>query len=210
MSRARRLARKAGTRLPAARIVVVAEGASTEPTYLKVFSLVHGSPSVRVVLIGGVGDPRAVVERAIKEKGELKADTLAGRDSVWAMFDRDAHARFDEARDLARGNSIPLAVSNPCFELWAVFHYRDHDAPIDRHACQRMLRRLCPSYRERRGKVFDDPGVIENGYPNAVERAGSSLARREAEGVAGGNPSTTVHCLTEHIRRLVNCIDRKK
>ena len=209
MSRARRVARRAGTRTPAARIVVVTEGASTEPTYLRVFGRLHGSQSVRVVPIGGAGDPRRVVERAIEESEKLRGDPLADRDSDWAMFDRDAHARFDEAKDLARGNSIPLAVSNPCFELWAVFHYRDHDAPIDRHACQQMLRELCPGYRRKGGKVFDDLGVIENDYPSAVERAERSLARREAEGAPEGNPSTTAHRLTEHILCVVERMERE-
>ena len=210
MRRARGITRRPGTRLPAALIVVVTEGASTEPTYLKVFSRSYGHQSLRLVPIGGAGDPRAVVERAIEESKNLKGDPLAGRDSVWAMFDRDAHARFDEAKDLARGNGIPLAVSNPCFELWAVFHYRDHDAPIDRHACQQMLRELCPRYRTNQGKLLDDPEVIENGYPHAVGRAENSLARREAEASPAGNPSTAVHNLTEHFRCLVKCIDREK
>ena len=172
---------------------MITEGALTEPAYLKIFEQNYGCKSVRLVPIGGAGDPRAVVERAIEESEKLKGDPLAGRDSVWAMFDRDVHARFDEAKDLARGNNIPLAVSNPCFELWAVFHYQDHDAPVDRHACQQMLQELCPGYRKRRGKVFDDAMVIVKSYPAAVRRAESSVARREAEGVAEGNPSTTVH-----------------
>ena len=209
MSRARRVARRAGTRTPAARIVVVTEGASTEPTYLRVFSRLHGSQSVKLVPIGGAGDPRRVVERAIEESEKLKGDSLADRDSVWAMFDRDAHARFDEAMDMARGNSIPLAVSNPCFELWAVFHYRDYDAPIERHACQQVLRELCPGYRKKGGKVFDDPDVIEKDYPNAIARAEGSLARREAEGTPAGNPSTTVHRLTEHILCVVDRMERE-
>ena len=37
MSRARRIGRRAGARAPAARIVVVMEGASTESRYLKMF-----------------------------------------------------------------------------------------------------------------------------------------------------------------------------
>ena len=41
MRRARGVTRRAGTRLPAVRIVVVTEGASTEPTNLKVFSRSH-------------------------------------------------------------------------------------------------------------------------------------------------------------------------
>lgn len=209
MSRARRIARRAGTRALAARIVVVTEGASTEPAYLRAFNRCYGYQFVRVVPIGGIGDPRAVVQRAIEESEKLKDDTLAGQDSVWAMFDRDAHARFDEAKDMARGNNIPLAVSNPCFELWGVFHYRDHNAPVGRHECQRMLGELCPGYRRRGAKVFDDAEVIEKSYPEAVGRAENSLARREAEGATEGNPSTSVHRLTEHIRCLVARFERR-
>ena len=201
MRRARSVTRRAGTTIPAARIVVVTEGASTEPEYLKSFNRFHGHGSVRLVPIGGVGDPRSVVERAIDEAEKLKGDRLAGRDSVWAMFDRDVHPRFDEARDLARGNNISLAVSNPCFEIWGIFHYRDHDAPLGRHECQRLFGELCNGYRVRRGKVFDDVEAIERNYSDAVERATTSLVRRDEEGTPGGNPSTTVHHLTEHIRR---------
>ena len=67
-----------------------------------------------------------------KNRRKLKRDRLATRDSVWAMFDRDIHKRFDEARDLARGNGIRLAISNPCFELWGILHYQDQNAPLGR------------------------------------------------------------------------------
>ena len=198
---ARRISRKAPVRRPALRIVVVAEGAVTEPGYLREFDRLHGDrSSARLVLIGGAGDPRAVVERAIEESRESKRDRLGDRDSVWAMFDRDDHPRFNEARNMARGNGIRLAISNPCFELWAIFHYQECDAPLDRHECQRKLRELHPGYSGKGGKIFDDPEVIESNYRDAVERAEHSLARREEEGDPEGNPSTTVHRLTEHIR----------
>ena len=129
MSRARRIARPPAKRPPAARIVVATEGVLTEPEYLKVFGRIHCDQSVRVVPIRVGGDPRTVVERAIEESKKAKSDRLATRDSVWAMFDRDVHKRFDEARDLARGNHIRLAISNPCFELWGILHYQEQDAP---------------------------------------------------------------------------------
>ena len=135
MSRARRIGRRVGARAPAARIVVVMEGASTELRYLKMFRRIYGHQSVTLVPIGGVGDPRTVVERAIEESRKLKRDSLADRDSVWAMFDRDIHPRFAEAKNLAHGNGISLAISNPCFELWGILHYQDHNAPLDRHEC---------------------------------------------------------------------------
>ena len=139
MSRARRIGRRPAVRPPAARIVVATEGVLTEPEYLRVFSRIHGDRSVRVVPIRVGGDPRAVVERAIEESERSKRDKLATRDSVWAMFDRDIHQQFDEARDLARGNGIRLAISNPCFELWGILHYQDQNAPLERQECQRQL-----------------------------------------------------------------------
>lgn len=204
MSRARRIARRHSNRPLASRIVVATEGVLTEPEYLKLFNRFHGRRSVRVVSIGVGGDPRAVVERAIEESKKLKNDRLARRDTVWAMFDRDIHARFDEAIDLARGNNIPLAISNPCFELWGILHYQEQHAELNRHECQRKLGELCPDFNARTGKVFDDWNAIEQLYMAAVERAETSVQRRDEEGKPGGNPSTTVHKLTEFIRCFDN------
>ena len=212
MSRTRRVVRRPATRLPAARIVVATEGVLTEPEYLKVFSRIHGDRSVRVVPVGVGGNPRTVVERAIEELEKSQRDRLAGRDSVWAMFDRDSHERFDEARDLARGRGIRLAISNPCFELWGILHYQEQNAPLERRACQRKLGELCPRSRYNAGarkgarKIFDNREAIEQRYSAAVARASLSVQRREEEGEPGGNPSTTVHLLTESIR----CFERRE
>jgi len=201
VKRTRRITRRAATRSPAARIVIVTEGGSTEPAYLRTFARIYGDPSaVRLNIIPAAGDPRAIVERAITEWRKLRRDKLASRDTVWAMFDRDEHPRFDEARILARDNGISMAISNPCFELWGIFHYRDYDAPLDRHQCQRQLSQLCSTYVSDRGKLFDDLEIIRDSYPDARQRAKTSLVRRFEEGTPEGNPSTTVHLLTERIR----------
>ena len=199
----RRISRKDPVRSPALRIVVVAEGAKTEPHYLRTFDRLHGDQSsAKLIVIPDAGDPRAVVERAIEESRESKRDRLGSQDAVWAMFDRDDHSRFDEAKDMARGNGIRLAISNPCFELWGILHYQEYNAPLDRHDCQKKLGELCPGYSNKKGKVFDDPAVIGSKYRDAVERAENSLIRRRKEGDPNGNPSTTVHRLTEHILSL--------
>lgn len=202
MARAKNLRRKRAVLAPAARVVVVTEGALTEPKYLRSFNLIHTDNAIRLVIRPGIGDPRAVVERAVREKKALRGDSLAGQDTVWAVFDRDVHPRFAEAIDLARGNDILLAVSNPCFEIWGVFHYRDFDAEVHRHECQRELARLCPSYSSSGSKVFDDSAIIEQGYSSAVARAKNSRRRRQKEGNSEGNPSTRVYLLTEYILKL--------
>ena len=126
------------------------------------------------------------------------------------MFDRDAHKRFDEAKDMAHGNGIRLAISNPCFELWGIYHYQECNAQIGRDKCQKKLGELCPDYSNKKGKIFDDPEVIRSNYRDAVGRADRALARRVEEGDLEGNPSTTVHRLTEHILCVVARFKRKK
>ena len=202
MARARNLRRKRAVLAPAARVVVVTEGALTEPKYLRAFNLIHTNNAIRLEIRPGIGDPRAVVERAVQEKKALRGDSLAAQDTVWAVFDRDIHPRFAEAIDMAKGNGIRLAVSNPCFEIWGVLHYRDYDAPVDRHRCQQELASLCPSYGTSGQKVFDDSEAIEKGYSGAVARAKNSRKRRREERRPDGNPSTRVYLLTEHILEL--------
>lgn len=207
--RARHVGRRRPVRRPAVRVVVAMEGSSTEPAYLTAFNRSFGDQSVRLKLLSGAGDPRSVVERAIDELGKSKRDTLGNDDSAWAMFDRDAHVRFAEAKNLAHGNGIGLAVSDPCFELWGVFHYRDQEAPVGRQECQRMLGELCPGYDRRGRKLFGDVQRIEQHYGDAVRRAWQSLENRSAEGNPEGNPSTTVHRLTEYLRRAVDRSDEE-
>lgn len=132
----RRINRGKATRAPVARIVVVTEGASTEPGYLNAFHKMYGHRfSTKIVPVGGVGDPKSVVERAIKETEKIQRDRLGMQDSVWAMFDRDNHPRFKLAKQIPFRNKICVAVSNPCFEVWCILHYRDYDAPSSCDQC---------------------------------------------------------------------------
>lgn len=202
MARAKNLRRNRAVLAPAARVVVVTEGALTEPKYLRSFNLIHTDNAIRLVIRPGIGDPRAVVERAVQVKKALRGDSLAGQDTVWAVFDRDEHPRFPEAVDMAKANDILLAVSNPCFEIWGVFHYREFDAPVHRHDCQRELARLCTSYSTSGSKVFDDSAAIAQNYSSAVARAKNSRRRRQEEERPEGNPSTRIYLLTEHILKL--------
>ena len=181
---------------------MVTERESTEPKYLRVFYRILESEQVRLDIIGLGGDPKAVVQRAVKESKKVKGDPNAKDDTFWAMFDRDDHPRFDAAKDMAHANRIYLAVSNPCFELWGILHYQDQDASLDRAGCQKKLEILCSGYKRASAKVFDDPEVIEKRYEFAVERAEKLLLRREEEDRPEGNPSTSVHRLTERIRKF--------
>ena len=185
--------------MPRARVIVVTEGTKTEPAYFTAFARPLAASAVEVLVHGTGYDPKAVVRRAIKERQQLRGP-LAKDDSVWAVFDRDDHERFGEAKQLARANGICLAVSNPCFELWALFHYQDQSAPIDRADCQRRLAAQCPGYDAKRGKLFADEATIAARHEDARRRGEASLAARSREGDPEGNPSTSVHHLTKRIQ----------
>ena len=196
-----RFRRRLPSRSPKARVVVVTEGEVTKPGYLGRFHRLHGSASIRLAPIPLGGDPRAVVERAVSEQSDSESDPDADRDTFWAMFDRDEHQRFREAVDLARAHNIGTAVSDPCFELWAVLYYELWDRPSNRRDCQRRLGELCPTYGASSGKRFRDEPTIRDHHEDAVKRARTLVVSRCKEGQPLGNPSTTVHELMEHIRR---------
>lgn len=181
------------------RVIVVTEGEKTEPQYILEFLRLHRATNVHVVPTGF--DPRGVVEKAIEQKKEADATSKgASHVHVWAVFDRDEHSRFEQAQQLAKSNDIRVATSNPCFELWAVFHYKDQAAHISPRACQRLLEVLCDGYHADRGKLFRDEAAIRNNHDIAVQRGERSLVERQKEGDPQGNPSTSVHVLMESIR----------
>lgn len=199
----KRLSRRAPVKELATIITVFTEGKKTEPQYLEMFKKVHVPPSVKrsafdLKIIPSGSDPTRVVDEAIQELENLQR--VGGKkDSVWAMFDRDEHSRFEEAKNKAKNKGVHLAVSNPCFEIWGIYHYQDWQSEIERHPCQKKLEKLCSGYSRKSGKTFANEDIIKNKYRDAIENAENSLNSREEEGDPEGNPSTSVHCLIKTI-----------
>lgn len=208
-----RFRRQPPAKEPGTIMIVVTEGEKTEPGYLKAFKEIHVLPHIKksvfkLRIIPGIGVPKTVVDRAIQELEDLQGP-LSGKDSVWAMFDRDEHPEFREAKDKARSKEVHLAISNPCFEIWGIYHYQDWQGPIERDQCQKELERLCPSYNRKSGKVFIDHDAIKNKYRDAMRRAKESLDSRKREGDPEGNPSTSVYLLMEEILSKVEELKRQ-
>ncbi len=175
----------------------------TEPQYLEAFRLAHGTNTVRVRVVSPGGDPRALVEAAIRLRDEAarrarrERDLNLAYDEVWCVLDVDEHAWLEAARLLARENAIELAVSNPAFELWLLLHFAGQTAHVERKRASELLRKHVPRYDKH--IRFED---LASGYADAVERA-AALDRRHAKaGAEGANPSTGVYRLTERIREF--------
>jgi hypothetical protein len=203
-----RIERRRPTRSPKPSIIVVCEGGKTEVEYLNEFTADHGNHLVDLQTIGGVGVPETIVDRAIDEHRRLSryarrkgADSYDGAFSVWAMFDVDAHPKVIEARTRALSNSIRVAFSNPCIELWALLHFSDSDGPLSRSEAQDRLRRFMPDYHHSSNPVFNY-GLLRDNYDHAARRAQNFITRREQERNSLGNPCSTVYQLLEEIRQF--------
>ena len=127
-----------------ARFVIFCEGELTEPLYLKAFASLQEIRSVATLDIRGMAcEPRKLVEEARAAKRSERRQST-GVTKYWCVFDVEAptrHARLNEAVQMARDNGISVAISNPCFELWLVLHYTDHESWIDNDDCGSLRRR---------------------------------------------------------------------
>lgn len=108
-------------------ILIGAEGKNqTERKYFKAFNQAQSEYKIMVGK-GNNTDPVGVVEDLLKsakqEELDLKhGDMLACFIDVDFKKDRDKELR--DAMKLARQNNISVFLSNPCFEIWYLLHFR--------------------------------------------------------------------------------------
>jgi hypothetical protein len=185
------------------RLLVVCEGKVTEPAYLLGFE--RSIQNAKIVIdippqIQGV--PLTLVRRAhslsqnAKERARRENDDFIAYDETWCVFDIDEHPHINEALQFASANGIKLAVSNPCFELWLLLHFREQPGARHRHEIQQMLGGFIAGYDKHLNFA-----AVEQGITDAVRRARRLDLEAIDEGEAGRNPSTGVYLLIESIAR---------
>lgn len=205
MSRTRRdagkqpLRRRVATRAPRRTFLIFCEGVRTEPEYLRALKMQHfvrekAAVDLRVQPGHGGSVPRTLVtlavearDRAMNEEGEI--------DEFWCVFDIEQprnHPGLNEALADAERNSIAVAISNPCFELWLILHFQDQGAWLDNDAACSLRQRLDGSS----GKEVDGEKYMPL-VADAVRRAAALDGRHLKDGTPfpQNNPSSGMHCL---------------
>jgi hypothetical protein len=207
------LRRRGQERDPKKKFWLFCEGKNTEPMYFDALGVMCRETLIEVNVAGAVGDPSKIAEVAGKKssqlgcsaKGGKKLESYEMRDEVWAVFDRDIHARFEEAIKSCNDLGVHVARSNPCFEVWLILHFVDYHKPDHRHSVQKTLQKHCPEYDPKRGKNVNCAVLIKN-IAQAEARAELQLAQRSEERIPFGAPSTTVFQLTRKIRKEAKII----
>lgn len=186
------LRRPRKTRNERSKILIVTEGVVTEVQYFKELCrhLRATGTNVLGVNVKGAGrDPVHVVSKASNEsKNGTMIGTEAGFDAVWCVFDVDDHERIETAVELARKLGFDLAVSNPCFEVWLLWHFEE---------CEQYL--SGDQVREKLKKH----GIAEKNMPANFKYGNVDKARERVKHKSGdipSNPGSRVWVLSEYLR----------
>jgi hypothetical protein len=150
--------------------------------------------------------PCAIVELAVKyvQGDRLRGIEANAYDQVWAIFDWDE--RTDEvmkAVQYAERCGVRVALSNPCFDVWLIWHLEDFTrvgclATKGQGNTDMELKKVWPSYRKGMDNQWDD---LINGITRASQRANAAddNHRRCNRTFPENRPSSQVVRLMEEI-----------
>jgi hypothetical protein len=209
------------------RILIVCEGAKTEPLYFKSFNTIKTSNSwvVEIETGGGGINTIQVVDEAIQLKEEAEKQDNP-YDSVWAVFDRDSFkpSDFNTAILKAEKKGIGCAWSNEAFELWYVYYFDNRCTGMQRSAYKEIITQRVRKTGYQNGKKKytyskNDPNMrsmlLKCGCDEkkAIKRAESQANTFQDQKFHLHNPCTMVYKLVKQLvgedKDLVKLIKRK-
>jgi hypothetical protein len=126
------LKRRVETRPELHTFLVFCEGDKTEPDYLnglKRLPEVRHNAAIRIEIDTDHGVPLTLVQLAVDRRTRDDQERSSAVDEYRCVFDVEwpmNHPNLDQAVTLARRHDINLAISNPCFEIWLLPHFKDH------------------------------------------------------------------------------------
>lgn len=149
-------------------VLIVCEGAKTEPHYFSSLrnELRLGTANILVLGEQCGSSPMTVVDFAI-EKFKLSKDY----DRIFCVFDRDGHPDYQAAitkcahtrlvNSASKVCKMEAITSNPCFEYWVFLHFEDSDAPVVGAGTKSSggvmlskLKKYMPNYEKSSAQVF--------------------------------------------------------
>lgn len=183
-------------------ILIGAEGKNqTERKYFKAFNQVQSEYKIMAGK-GNNTDPVGVVEDLLKSAKQEELDLKDG-DMLACFIDVDFKNGRDQelraAMKLARQNNISVFLSNPCFEIWYLLHFRYSTKPYGSN--EEVIKEL-GSYISDYSKSKDVYDLIEN----KIDQALLNTKRLESYHLENGTndrlkklPSTEAYKLIEMI-----------
>ncbi len=177
-------------------VLIVTEGL-TEKKYLSHLSRRNAGYLVRVVE-SPRKDPVSIVKFCIKEMSNRGLSPKDG-DMVYCVIDVDFNKEIQLKKSiaLAKKNGISIVLSNPCFEVFFIFHFRDAlptfaspDEAVE------YLKGFIPDYTKNK----DYWHLLEKDLDVALERVARELD--EIPLVLGSKSTTNIGRLFDDIKKM--------
>lgn len=208
--------KKSGTRSVAPVLHIFCEGEKTEPNYLEKYIQTNfaGDRTRNVIKIEPTkkNTPVQLVDEAVQRK---KSDDCPKNDVFWVVYDREAVSKYPDtlhetAFQKAKKHGINIALSNVCFEIWLLLHFKDNTAS---YSCFKNLMTSSDlkkemgkvglaNYDKGNSSIFD---YVQHGIGPAKARSVNMNQLTLASAIAGKskpyqlNPYTDMHLLLEAI-----------
>ena len=186
-------------------LFLVVEGKS-EKIYFENFS----SRNCQVkVFVAPSGDPVGLVKKAenLKKRGTIDLDDL---DKMWCVFDRDDNnpENIEKALIRAEKNGFKIAFSNPCFEIWLLWHFEETFAYVE--ISQKLAEKLKPHLGDY-CKTKDYFDCLQPRMNDTISRAKKAEKMHVQNGrkkfTREFNPSSNIYEIVEEIQNL-QAVDR--
>ncbi|AAZ54086.1 hypothetical protein Tfu_0048 [Thermobifida fusca YX] len=103
---------------------------------------------------------------------------------------------MEQALALGRREEVKVVVSNPCFELWLLYHFQELTSGVHRTV---LLKEKLPKYLSGYNKRLP-VNFPYAAHPKAKARALRAAPKHTETCHKGPNPSTTVWLLIDAIR----------
>ncbi len=151
-------------------ILIVAEGENvTETQYFRSFQRRNADKNIRIILAKHVTDPEGMLKALQNKWKEMSLDSRKG-DKAYVVLDLDCDekkaALISELGMKAR--DVEFIVSNPCFEVWFLLHYKYSTKQFySGEAVIKELRSYIPNYE----KNLDVSGKLETLEQEAIQNS---------------------------------------
>ncbi len=192
------------------RILILCEGARTEPAY---FSwLKHDRRLTSVVVRGPRARPLGPPELLKRARDELRNDP--GWDEIYCVLDHDGRdsavgkleAGLAAINRKRASTQVEMTLSDPCFELWLLLHFEFSDRPYTslrggRSACQNVIEQLQRHIPEYRKNTTGYLKLVKDRVEKALANA-EQLNRLPKETRPRGPPYTNVSRLVARLLEL--------
>lgn len=187
-----------------ARVLVLCEDSKSSKTYLEDAAKYFRATAQVQIAHPGRTDPLGVVQAGVKQESAF--------DSVFCVVDRDSHANWDQAINLANGHEkVRMIRSYPCFEFWLLLHFGYTRAGYARAGALSAADQVVRDLKQKPGMLGYAKGSIEGLFLKLCGEADSTLetackhgdrtlidARNDGE----ANPSTELQDLIRELRNL--------